>query len=43
MPGRELRDLGDAILLDDPNDPEPFWNRIEAIRWPAEPTPSIGA
>ena len=34
MPGRELRDLGDAILLHDPADPEPFWNRVEAIRWP---------
>jgi ribosomal protein S18 acetylase RimI-like enzyme len=37
MPDRELRDLGDAILLTDPHDPEPFWNRLEAIRWPAEP------
>jgi ribosomal protein S18 acetylase RimI-like enzyme len=35
MPNRELRDLGDAILLFDPGDPEPFWNRIEAIHWPA--------
>ena len=37
VPGRELRDVGDAILLYDPIDPEPFWNRAEAIRWPAEP------
>lgn len=37
IPGRELRDLGDALLLHDPTDPEPFWNRIEAIRWPADP------
>ena len=37
IPGRELRDLGDAILLHDPIDPEPFWNRLEAIRWPADP------
>ncbi len=37
MPGRDLRDLGDAILLHDPKDPEPFWNRLEAIRWPSEP------
>lgn len=37
VPGRELRDLGDAILLHDPAEPEPFWNRIEAVRWPAEP------
>lgn len=37
LPGREIRDLGDAILLHDPIDPEPFWNRVEGIRWPAEP------
>ncbi len=36
MPSRELRDLGDAILLHDPADAEPFWNRLEALRWPAE-------
>ena len=36
-PGRELRDLGDAILLHDLKDPEPFWNRLAAIRWPVEP------
>jgi ribosomal protein S18 acetylase RimI-like enzyme len=36
MPSRELRDLGDAILLHDPIDPEPFWNRLEALRWPAD-------
>jgi len=33
-PGRELRDLGDSLLLHDPLDPEPFWNRLEAVRWP---------
>lgn len=33
--GRELRDLGDAVLLYDPKDPEPFWNRIAAPDWPA--------
>jgi ribosomal protein S18 acetylase RimI-like enzyme len=38
IPGRELRDLGDALLLHDPTDPEPFWNRLEAIGWPSEPT-----
>jgi ribosomal protein S18 acetylase RimI-like enzyme len=38
MPGREIRDLGDAIFLHDPRDPEPFWNRLEGIRWPADPT-----
>jgi len=37
IPGRDLRDLGDAILLHDPTDPEPFWNRIEGIRWPDDP------
>jgi hypothetical protein len=35
-PGREVRDLGDAILLHDPLDPEPFWNRLAAVRWPAD-------
>lgn len=38
IPGRELRDLGDALLLHDPTDPEPFWNRLEGIDWPSEPT-----
>jgi ribosomal protein S18 acetylase RimI-like enzyme len=37
IPGRTLRDLGDALLLHDPVEPEPFWNRIEAITWPSEP------
>ena len=37
IPGRDLRDLGDAILLHDPGDPEPFWNRLEGLRWPVEP------
>src|SRR4051812_8869077 len=36
-PGRDLRDLGDAILLHDPADREPFWNRLEAVRWPVRP------
>ena len=31
---REVRDLGDAILLYDPTDREPFWNRIAGIAWP---------
>lgn len=34
---RELRDLGDAFLLFDPADPEPFWNRVVAPDWPADP------
>lgn len=33
---RELRDLGDALLLHDPRDQEPFWNRIGAPSWPAD-------
>jgi GNAT superfamily N-acetyltransferase len=37
MPGRDVRDLGDAIMLHDPIDPEPFWNRLAAVRWPADP------
>jgi ribosomal protein S18 acetylase RimI-like enzyme len=37
IPGRELRDLGDSLLLYDRLDPEPFWNRIEGICWPSEP------
>ena len=37
VPGRDLRDLGDALVLHDPNDAEPFWNRAEAIRWPTDP------
>jgi ribosomal protein S18 acetylase RimI-like enzyme len=35
--GRTLRDLGDSLLLHDRDEPEPFWNRIEAIRWPVDP------
>jgi ribosomal protein S18 acetylase RimI-like enzyme len=37
IPARETRDLGDALLLHDPLDPEPFWNRLQAVRWPADP------
>jgi ribosomal protein S18 acetylase RimI-like enzyme len=37
VPGRVLRDLGDAILLHDEVEPEPFWNRLEGLRWPDEP------
>jgi len=37
IPGRDLRDLGDAILLHDTVEPEPFWNRIEGLRWPDDP------
>jgi ribosomal protein S18 acetylase RimI-like enzyme len=34
LPGRRIRDLGDAWMLHDPIDREPFWNRVNAIRWP---------
>lgn len=37
IPGRDLRDLGDSLLLHDQVDPEPFWNRLESLRWPSEP------
>lgn len=37
VPGRVVEDLGDGLLLHDPGDPEPFWNRLEAVRWPGEP------
>ncbi len=36
VPGRHLRDLGDAILLHDDAEPEPFWNRLESVRWSAD-------
>ena len=35
--GRDLRDLGDAILLHDAVEQEPFWNRLEGLRWPDAP------
>lgn len=35
--GREWRDLGDAVLLHARDDPEPFFNRLAAVRWPAAP------
>lgn len=37
IPGRILRDLGDALFLHDPVEREPFWNRVEAMRWPSDP------
>src|SRR4051794_9937592 len=38
IPGRDLRDLGDAILLHDAVEAEPFWNRLEGLSWPSDPT-----
>jgi ribosomal protein S18 acetylase RimI-like enzyme len=34
---REVRDLGDAWLLWDETDREPFWNRVAGLAWPTEP------
>jgi ribosomal protein S18 acetylase RimI-like enzyme len=34
--GRQARDLGDAILLHDPNDRDPFWNRLSGLRLPED-------
>lgn len=34
LAGREVRELGDAVLLYDPADREPFWNRVAGIAWP---------
>jgi ribosomal protein S18 acetylase RimI-like enzyme len=39
LAGRELRDLGDAVLLHDPIDREPFWNRLGALDLPDEDGP----
>ncbi len=36
IPRRELRDLGHAVVLFDPSDPDPFWNRMASVRWPAD-------
>lgn len=35
--GREHRDLGDAILIHAPDDPDPFFNHAAALDWPAAP------
>jgi ribosomal protein S18 acetylase RimI-like enzyme len=37
LTGREVRDLGDAWMLYDETDREPFWNRIAGLAWPSEP------
>lgn len=37
IPSRHVRDLGDALVLHDPRDPDPFWNRMVSVRWPDEP------
>ncbi|MBA2719898.1 MAG: GNAT family N-acetyltransferase [Chloroflexi bacterium] len=37
LTSREVRDLGDAWLLHDETDREPFWNRIAGLAWPTDP------
>ena len=37
LTSREVRDLGDAWLLHDATDREPFWNRIAGLAWPTDP------
>jgi ribosomal protein S18 acetylase RimI-like enzyme len=37
LPSREIRDLGDGLLLFDPRDRDPFWNRLARVRWPSDP------
>ena len=37
LSSREVRDLGDAWLLYDESDREPFWNRVAGVAWPSEP------
>lgn len=34
IPGRTVIDLGDALVLHDPRDPDVFWNRMVSVRWP---------
>jgi ribosomal protein S18 acetylase RimI-like enzyme len=34
IPDREVRELGHAVVLHDPRDADPFWNRMASVRWP---------
>jgi ribosomal protein S18 acetylase RimI-like enzyme len=36
IPRREMRDLGHAVVLFDPVDPDPFVNRMASVRWPSD-------
>jgi GNAT superfamily N-acetyltransferase len=36
LAGREVRELGDTVMLHDPVDREPFWNRVAGFAWPDE-------
>ena len=37
IPGRGWRDLGDSVMLFSATEREPFFNRLAAVRWPADP------
>jgi ribosomal protein S18 acetylase RimI-like enzyme len=37
LSSREVRELGDGVLLYDPADREPFWNRLAGAAWPSAP------
>jgi ribosomal protein S18 acetylase RimI-like enzyme len=37
IPGRGWRDMGDAVMLFSASEKEPFFNRLVAVRWPADP------
>lgn len=37
IPSREVRDLGDSLVLFDPRSADPFFNRMVAVRWPDDP------
>jgi GNAT superfamily N-acetyltransferase len=39
IPGRTWRDLGDAVTLFSAAERDPFFNRLSAVRWPAEAAP----
>jgi ribosomal protein S18 acetylase RimI-like enzyme len=39
IPSREVRDLGDSIVLFDARDADPFWNRMASMRWPLDAAP----
>lgn len=34
--GRDIVELGDALVLIDPSNPDPFWNRMVSVRWPSD-------
>lgn len=34
LPSREVKDLGDSLVLYDARDTDPFWNRMVSVRWP---------